>query len=52
MNAWVLTGFGLNIAMIMMAVVWTIARRVGNAGCLDVAAAGGFALLACFYATV
>jgi steroid 5-alpha reductase family enzyme len=52
MNAWVLTGFGLNIAMIMMAVAWAIARRVGNAGCLDVAAAGGFALLACFYATV
>jgi steroid 5-alpha reductase family enzyme len=38
--------------MIMMAMVWTIARRLGNAGCLDVAAAGGFALLACFYATV
>jgi steroid 5-alpha reductase family enzyme len=52
MNAWILTAFGLNIAMILMAVVWAIARRIGNAGCLDVAAAGGFALLACFYATV
>jgi steroid 5-alpha reductase family enzyme len=52
MNAGILTAFGLNIAMILMAVVWAIARRVGNAGCLDVAAAGGFALLACFYATV
>ena len=52
MNAWILTAFGLNIAMIMMAVAWAIARRIGNAGGLDVAAAGGFALLACFYATV
>ena len=52
MNAWILTAFGLNIAMIMMAVAWAIARRIGNAGCLDIAAAGGFALLVCFYATV
>jgi steroid 5-alpha reductase family enzyme len=52
MNAWILTAFGLNIAMIMMAAAWAIARRIGNAGCLDVAAAGGFALLACFYANV
>ncbi len=36
----------------MMAVAWAIARRLGNAGWLDVAAAGGFAVLACFYATV
>jgi steroid 5-alpha reductase family enzyme len=33
-------------------VTWAIARRVGNAGWLDVAATGGFAVLACFYATV
>ena len=52
MNAWILTAFGLNIAMIMMAVAWTVARRLGNAGCLDVAAAVCFALLACFYASV
>jgi steroid 5-alpha reductase family enzyme len=52
MNAWILTAFGLNIAMIMMAAAWAIARRIGNAGCLDIAAAGGFALLACFYASV
>ena len=52
MTAGILTAFGLNIAMIMMAVAWAIARRVGNAGCLDVAVAGGFALLACFYANV
>jgi steroid 5-alpha reductase family enzyme len=52
MNAWILTGFGLNIAMMTMAVAWAIARRIGNAGYLDVAAAGSFALLACFYATV
>ena len=38
--------------MIMMAVAWAVARRIGNAGCLDVAAAGGFALLVCFYASV
>ena len=34
MNAWILTAFGLNIAMIMMAVAWAIARRIGNAGWL------------------
>ena len=52
MNAWILTAFGLNIAMILMAVSWAIARRIGNAGYLDVAAAGAFSLLACFYASI
>jgi steroid 5-alpha reductase family enzyme len=52
MNTWSLTAFGLNIAMILMAVAWAVARRIGNAGCLEVAAAGGFALLVCFYASV
>jgi steroid 5-alpha reductase family enzyme len=52
MNAWILTAFGLNIAMILMAVAWIVGRRIGNAGCLDVAAAAGFALLVCFYANV
>jgi steroid 5-alpha reductase family enzyme len=52
MNAWILTGFGLNVAMIVMALAWAIARRIANAGCLDVAAAGSFAVLACFYAAI
>ena len=52
MSAWILTGFGLNAVMIGMALAWALARRVGNAGWLDVAAAGSFAVLACFYAAV
>ena len=52
MNALVLTGFGLNVAMIFMAIAWMVARRVQNAGCLDVAASSGFAAIACFYAAV
>ncbi len=52
MNASILTAFGLNIAMVLMAVAWVVGRRIGNAGYLDVAAAGGFALLVCFYASV
>jgi steroid 5-alpha reductase family enzyme len=52
MNASILTAFGLNIAMALMAVAWLVGRRIGNVGCLDVAAAGGFALLVCFYASV
>ena len=52
MNAWVLTGFGLNVGMIVMAVGWALARRVRNAGSLDVASSCGFAVVACFYAAV
>ena len=52
MNAWVLSGFGLNIAMIVMALAWAIARRVKNAGCLDVASSVLVAVVACFYAAV
>jgi steroid 5-alpha reductase family enzyme len=52
MNAWVLTGFGLNVVMIMMALAWVIARRVKNASCLDVASSCGFAVVACLYAAI
>ena len=52
MNAWVLSGFGLNIAMVVMALAWAIARRVKNAECLDVASSVLVAVLVCFYAAV
>lgn len=45
MNAWVLSAFGLNFAMIFMAVVWAICRKLNNAGFVDVAWSYGFALV-------
>jgi steroid 5-alpha reductase family enzyme len=52
MNAWVLSGFGLNVAMITMALAWAVARRAKNARCLDVASSVLLAVIACFYAII
>ncbi|HEY5952906.1 MAG TPA: DUF1295 domain-containing protein [Terrimicrobiaceae bacterium] len=52
MNAWVLSGFGLNVAMILMVLAFFVARRLQNAGYLDVATSLGFAVIACFYAAI
>lgn len=52
MNAWILTGFGLNLAMIVMAIAWVIARRLKNVSFLDVATSLGFAIVVCFYAAI
>jgi steroid 5-alpha reductase family enzyme len=52
MNAWVLSGFGLNVAMIAMALAWAVARRAKNARCLDVASSVLLAVIACFYAVI
>ena len=52
MNAWILTGFGLNVAMIVMAIAWVIARRLRNVSFLDVAASLGFAIVVCSYAAI
>jgi len=52
MNAWILTGFGLNVAMIVMAIAWVIARRLRNVSFLDAAASLGFAIVVCSYAAI
>ena len=50
MNAWVLIGFGTNVAVILMALAWAVARHVRNASYLEVAWSYGFAVVACIYA--
>ena len=52
MNAWVLIGFGTNIAVILMALAWVIARQLKNASYLEVAWSYGFAVVTSIYAFV
>lgn len=52
MNAWILTGFGINAAVVLMVFVWLIARRVNNAGYVDAAWSYGFALIVGLYAVI
>lgn len=49
MNAWVLTGLGLNAAVVLMALTWFVCRRLNNAGYVDVAWAYGFAVVTGLY---
>ena len=49
MNAWVLTGLGINAAVLLMALIWVVCRRLNNAGYVDVAWAYGFALVTGLY---
>ncbi len=44
-----LLGIGTAVALVTMAVVWFISERIGNAGIVDVAWSGIFALLATVY---
>ena len=52
MNGWVLVGVGVNVAMVLMAVVWAICKKLNNAGFIDVAWAYGFGLLVAIYAVI
>jgi len=52
MNAWTLVGFGINAAVIVMALAWVIARRLKNASYLDVAWSYGFAVVVFIYAAI
>lgn len=45
MNAWVLAGLTTNALMVAMALVWVAARRVNNAGWVDVAWSYAFVLV-------
>lgn len=46
MNAWTLTGLGINAAVVLMAVTWVICRWINNAGYVEVAWSYGFAMVA------
>ncbi len=46
---WFLLTAGMGVAMVMMTAVWLLARRIDNAGVVDVAWALGFAILAGIY---
>lgn len=50
MNAWTLTAIGLNGAILLMAIVWVIARKLNNAGYVDVAWSYGFAFVVWIFA--
>ena len=50
MNAWTLAGFGTNVAVILMALAWAIARQVKNASFLEVAWSYAFAVVVWIYA--
>lgn len=52
MNAWTLTGLGLNLAVLLMALAWVWARRVNNAGWVDVARSLAFAPVVWLYAAL
>jgi steroid 5-alpha reductase family enzyme len=52
LNAWTLIGFAWNAAVIIMAVAWAIARRAGNATCLEVVWSYGFAIIIWLYAFI
>ncbi|MFZ4682334.1 MAG: DUF1295 domain-containing protein [Terrimicrobiaceae bacterium] len=45
MNAWTLTGIGMNAAVLLMAITWLICRQINNAGYVDVAWSYAFALV-------
>jgi len=45
MNAWTLTGLGMNAAVLLMAITWLICRQINNAGYVDVAWSYAFALV-------
>ncbi len=50
MNAWLLVGIGINLSMVLMAVVWVVCRKLNNAGFVDVAWSYGFSVVAVVYA--
>lgn len=50
MNAWLLTGAGLNISAGLMLLAWFIAKRLKNAGLLEVARPFNLIILAAFFA--
>ncbi len=52
MNAWVLVGVGVNVSMVLMAVVWVISKKLNNAGFVDVAWSYGFAVVVAIYASM
>ena len=52
MNAWVLTGIGLNAAVLLMALTWVICRQINNAGYVDVAWSYGFAIVVWLFAAL
>lgn len=52
MNAWVLTGLGVNAAVIFMALTWAICRWLNNAGYVDVAWSYGFSLVVFLFAVL
>jgi steroid 5-alpha reductase family enzyme len=50
MNAWLLTGAGLNISAGLMLLAWFIAKRLKNAGLLEIARPISLIILAAFFA--
>jgi steroid 5-alpha reductase family enzyme len=52
MSGWVLVGVGVNVAMVMMAIVWAICKKLNNAGFVDVAWSYGFAVVVLIYAAI
>jgi steroid 5-alpha reductase family enzyme len=52
MNAWTLTGLGINTAVLIMAITWLLCRWVDNAGYVDVAWSYSFALIVWLFAAL
>jgi len=52
MSTWTLVGIGLNAAIVMMTVVWYVAKRLNNAGYVDAAWAYGFTFVAGLFALI
>ncbi|MEI6338151.1 MAG: DUF1295 domain-containing protein [Verrucomicrobiota bacterium] len=52
MNAWTLTGIGVNAAVLLMALTWVICRKLNNAGYMDAAWSYAFALVVGIFVTL
>lgn len=50
MSIWTLVGIGINAAILMMVVVWYIAKRLNNAGYVDAAWSYGFTFVIAVFA--
>lgn len=50
MSIWTLVGIGINAAIVMMVVVWYIAKRLNNAGYVDAAWSYGFTFVIAVFA--